>query len=64
MIQNIVRHIGGIAGFGIVSICLFFAVFTGALIWACAQRHSHCQRMSELPLDSGADAIGKEKSHE
>jgi hypothetical protein len=54
MIQNVVRHVGGIAGFGVISVCLFFAVFTTALIWALIQRKSHCLRMSSLPLESGS----------
>jgi hypothetical protein len=53
MITNVVREIGGIAVFGIISICLFFAVFGGALIWALLQKKSLCQKMSALPLEDG-----------
>lgn len=54
MIQNVVRAMGGIAGFGIISVCLFFVVFTSALIFACLQRKSFCDRMCALPLEDGS----------
>ena len=53
MIKNVLTHIGGIEVYGIISICLFFAVFTGALIWALLVRKSFADRMSGLPLDDG-----------
>ena len=34
MIKNVLEHIGGIANYGIISLCLFFAVFAGVLVWA------------------------------
>jgi hypothetical protein len=63
MIQNVIREMGGIATYGIISVCLFFAVFTGAMLWALAQRKSLCDKMSGLPLDDGA-CKSKEISHE
>jgi hypothetical protein len=54
MIQNVIRDTGGIAAFGIISICLFFAVFTGAAIYAFAQRKSFCDHMRTLPLEDGS----------
>ena len=53
MIKNVVSEIGGVAVFGIISICLFFAVFGGAMIWAFVQKKSLCQEMSALPLEDG-----------
>ena len=53
MIKNILTHTGGIALYGIISICLFFAVFAGAVLWTVAQRASHVRRMGELPLHDG-----------
>lgn len=55
MIQNVIRDMGGIAAFGVISVCLFFAVFTGAAIYAFAQRNAYCERMRTLPLDDGSD---------
>jgi len=53
MIQNVLRSIGGVANFGVISICLFFLVFGGALVWACLLRKSHLKHMSRLPLEDG-----------
>jgi hypothetical protein len=59
MIQNVAHSIGGMAGFGIISICLFFTVFVGALIWAVAQRKSHCEHMESLPLEADSNLKGE-----
>ena len=50
MIQNVLREVGGVGIYGVVSICLFFAVFTGALIWALAQKRTTLRAVSRLPL--------------
>ena len=64
MIQNVVHAIGGIATFGIVSVCLFFIVFAAALIFACLQRKSLCDQMCRLPLEDGAVEPSQDFSHE
>jgi hypothetical protein len=51
MIKNILQDIGGIGLYGVISLCLFFAVFSGALLWAALHRAAFCNRMSALPLD-------------
>ena len=51
MIKNILQDIGGIGLYGIVSLCLFFSVFTGALLWAAVQRAQFCKQMGALPLE-------------
>ena len=51
MIQNILRYIGGIERYGILSLCLFVAVFLGVLIWAFLQKPSHLEYMSRSALD-------------
>ncbi len=51
MIQNVLRAIGGVEVYGIISICLFFAVFTGTLIFAFAKNKSFLKTMSALPLE-------------
>ena len=51
MIQNILRHLGGIQHFGIVSLCLFCSVFVGVLFWAFLQKKSHLDYMSRVALD-------------
>ncbi|MDB6040256.1 MAG: hypothetical protein JWM99_4097 [Verrucomicrobiales bacterium] len=64
MIQNVIRSVGGIAGFGIISICIFFTVFTTAMIWAFAQRKTHCDQMGSLPLNDGNTIATTEASRE
>lgn len=51
MIQNVAKHMTGIELYGIVSICLFFAVFSLSMIWACLQKKSLLKSMSALPLE-------------
>jgi hypothetical protein len=63
MIQNVIRDMGGIAAYGVISICLFFAVFAGAALYAFFQRKAFCERMRALPLDDGSRE-SKGASHE
>ena len=63
MIQNVIRDMGGIAAFGVISICLFFAVFIAAALYAFLQRKSFCEKMGVLPLDDGSRE-SKGASHE
>ena len=51
MIQNILSHLGGVQHFGIISLCLFCAVFIGVLIWAFAQKKNHLDYMARVALD-------------
>jgi len=53
MIQNVVEKLGNAGTYGVISICLFFAVFIGALIYALTYRKSVCKTMSALPLEDG-----------
>jgi hypothetical protein len=53
MIQNVLRDIGGIGLYGVISICLFFSVFGVALIRACFLKKAFLKSMSVLPLDDG-----------
>lgn len=53
MIKNVLCEIGGIGLYGVISICLFFAVFTGMLIWAFRMNKSFATKMSACPLDDG-----------
>jgi len=64
MIQNVIRELGGIAIYGIISVCLFFTVFTIAMIWALVQRRAFCDRMRALPLDDGSKESKGETTHE
>jgi hypothetical protein len=68
MIQNVLRDIGGIAGYGMISICLFFMVFTASVVWAFSLKKSVLQSMEALPLEGNADESGTlakgDSSHE
>ena len=69
MIENVMNSMGGIEMFGIISICLFFAFFTGMLLWAASLRKSYLKSMCELPLDGesprpDAAACPPEERHE
>ena len=64
MIQNVIRELGGIATYGVISVCLFFTVFTTAMIWALAHRKTFCDRMRTLPLEDGSRESKGETTHE
>jgi cbb3-type cytochrome oxidase subunit 3 len=65
MIQNILRHLGGIQHFGIISMCLFCAVFVGVLFWAFLQKKNHLDYMSRVALDADAESRqARGESHE
>ena len=51
MINQFINDIGGIGVFGTISICLFFLVFSGVLIFAFTQKKSAINAASALPLD-------------
>ena len=51
MIQNVMHSIGGTSVYGVISICLFFAVFAGVLVWTLCLKPPYLNSMRELPLD-------------
>jgi hypothetical protein len=51
MIKNVLSETGGIAMYGIASICLFFVVFVAALIFTFMKRRPYLTHMSSLPLE-------------
>jgi hypothetical protein len=65
MIQNILRHLGGIEHYGVLSLCLFCTVFVGVLVWAFLQRKSHLDYMARVALDPEPNELSQTKeSHE
>jgi hypothetical protein len=65
MMQNVLRAMGGIENYGIISVCLFFLVFVVAMVFAAVQKQKFCNRMSALPLDSDDPTPASlEASHE
>lgn len=63
MIKNVLCDINGVEVYGVVSICLFFTVFTTAMVWAAFLQKPFLQSMSALPLNDGEIATNEE-SHE
>jgi hypothetical protein len=55
MIENVVRNIGGVGGFGLFSVCLFFLSFTITIFWAMKLKKSYLKTMQGLPLDGEVD---------
>lgn len=55
MIQNVLRDIGGVGMFGVISVSLFFIVFTTALIWACRLKKPFLKTMGTLPLNDDSE---------
>lgn len=65
MITKVLEHIGGIEGYGIVSICLFFACFLG-VVWSVVRlRRPYLDRMAAMPLGQDDAETGTEdEDHE
>ena len=59
MIQNVLRSIGGVGLYGVISVCLFFLVFSVALVRACRLKKNFVESMSVLPLEDGRPAPAK-----
>lgn len=57
MFQNILHDLGGVALYGVVSICLFFLVFTTALVWAMTRRSTVLREIEQLPLAEDLSSI-------
>lgn len=55
MIRNVLTDIDGIGLYGVVSICLFFMVFAGMLIWAFLQKKNVLDSRSQLALEDGTN---------
>ena len=56
MIENVMNKMGGVGMYGIISICLFFAVFVGVLVWTIRLKQAVSEAMRELPLEGDAGA--------
>lgn len=63
MIQNVLRDIGGIGIYGVISVSLFFVVFTSALIWAFRLKKSFLRSMASLPLREDELSAKQESAH-
>jgi len=64
MIENVLRTLSGIHLYGVVSLCLFVAVFTGIVIWAMLQKKPHLERMSRVPLETDLEDSQNHNTYE
>ncbi len=53
MEEKIICSMNGVAIYGVISICIFVAFFTGMLVWAFTKKASYLDKMAGLPLDGG-----------
>ena len=51
MIEHVLSSIGGVGVYGVIAICLFFAVFVGVIVWTFCLKKPYLDAMRELPLD-------------
>jgi hypothetical protein len=54
--ENVLHSMGGVGVYGIISICLFFAVFIGVLVWTICLKKPYLKAMQELPLEGSSTA--------
>ena len=54
--ENVLNSMGGVGVYGLISICLFFAVFTGVLVWTIGLKKPYLKTMRELPLEGSSTA--------
>jgi len=52
--EKVLNNIGGVGIFGAISICIFFAFFSGMLIWVTRLKKTYLNSMRNLPLDGGS----------
>ncbi len=55
MIKNVLGNLGGIELYGIVSVLLFFVVFSGAILFALLKKKPFLNYMGALPLTDGSE---------
>jgi len=53
MEEKIICSMNGVSIYGVISICIFVAFFTGMLVWAFSKKASYLDKMGRLPLDGG-----------
>ncbi len=55
MIRNVLSDFSGIELYGIVSVLLFFLVFSGAIAFALLKKKPFLNYMGALPLNDGSE---------
>jgi hypothetical protein len=65
MIQHLLKEIGGIGLYGVISVCFFFLIFGVTLAWAFALKKPFLKSMESLPLQDEKPCVRKgETRHE
>jgi hypothetical protein len=54
MIEKVLHQIGGVGVYGVISICLFFAVFLGVIVWTLCLKKRYVNEMKNLPLEDAS----------
>ena len=52
MIQNVLRTLGGVENYGMLSLFIFCSIFCLVLLWTFLQRSSHLDAMARIPLEN------------
>ena len=63
MIKNVLSSIGGVEVYGVISVCLFFTVFSISVVVALRMNKAVARKLGALPLND-ATPTTKESSHE
>jgi cytochrome c oxidase cbb3-type subunit 3 len=61
MNAEVLRAIDGVGVFPAISLLIFVAVFTGALIWAGRLDKARLDRFARLPLDEGKESAREDR---
>jgi cbb3-type cytochrome oxidase subunit 3 len=51
--HQLLSEVENLNAYGLFSLLLFFAFFTGVMVWAFALKKNHLEKMGNLPLDGG-----------
>jgi len=63
MIHNVLRTLGGIDVYGVISLCLFGLIFILVVAWTLLQRKPYLEHMSRIPLEPDSNDLNSGKDH-
>lgn len=58
MISDFLSSIEGVAVYPIITLVLFFAIFSGLVVWVLKMSKSYTTEMENLPLDNNENNFG------
>jgi len=53
MEEKVICGLDGVGIYGVISICIFVAFFTGMLVWAFTKKPNYLDKVGQLPLHRG-----------